>query len=67
MDTKNKTALVDINEITECYLPICKRNARKFVYMYLQPIKIGNRIYVDREQLESLLHDSNIDDFPLHF
>ena len=65
MDTKNKTALVDINEITECYLPISKRKARKFVSLYLDPIRIGNRIYVDRSKLETLLHHSDIGNFPL--
>ena len=67
MDTKNKTVLIDINEIIEHYLPVSKRKARKFVSLYLEPIRIGNRIYVDREKLEALLHDSNINEFPLDF
>ena len=67
MDTPNKTVLVDINEITECYLPISKRKARKFVSLYLEPIRIGNRIYVDRAKLEDLLHNSSISKFPLDF
>ena len=66
MDT-NKTTLVDINEITEHYLPVSKRKARKFVSLYLEPKRIGNRIFVDRAKLEALLHDSQKDDFPLGF
>lgn len=64
MDT-NKTTLVDINEITECYLPISKRKARKFVSLYLEPKRIGNRIFVNRAELEALLYDSNKENFPL--
>ena len=66
MDT-NKTTLVDINEITECYLPVSKRKARKFVSLYLEPKRIGNRIFVDRANLENLLHNSDRDNFPLDF
>lgn len=66
MDT-NKTTLVDINEITEHYLPVSKRKARKFASLYLEPKRIGNRIFVDREKLEALLHNSDRDDFPLDF
>ena len=67
MDTKNKTTLVDINEITKYYLPVSKRKARKFVSLYLTPIRIGNRIYVDRSKLEELLCHSNENEFPLDF
>lgn len=67
MDSKPKTTLVDINEITEYYLPISKRKARKFVSLYLEPIRIGNRIYVDRAKLEALLHNSSNINFPLDF
>ena len=56
--------MVDINEITSSYLPVSKRKARKFISLYLDPKKIGNRIYVDRGQLEALLH-SDRDYFPL--
>ena len=63
----NKTTFIDINEITQHYLPVSKRKARKFVSLYLEPKRIGNRIFVDREKLEALLHDSNKDNFPLDF
>jgi len=67
MDTKPKTTLVDINDITKYYLPVSKRKARKFVSLYLKPKRIGNRIFAERAELEILLHDSNRDDFPLDF
>ena len=60
-----KSALVDISEIIECYIPVSRKKARKFVSLYLEPKKIGNRIYVERAKLEELLMKSNRTDFPL--
>ena len=54
MKQKTRTAWVDICELTTCYLPISKRKARKFVELYLTPKRVGNRIYVERTQLEQL-------------
>jgi len=62
----NKSALVGISEITQHYLPVSKRKARKFVSLYLETKRIGNRIYVNREELETLLKDSNRYNFPLN-
>ena len=65
MTEKNKSAMVDISEITECYLPVSRRKARKFVSMYLEPKRIGNRIYVERDKLEQLLRNPGKERFPL--
>ena len=62
---QRKSALVDISEVIECYLPVSRKKARKFVSLYLDVKKIGNRLYVDRESLEELLTDPNRTDFPL--
>ena len=67
MTTKNNHTMVDINEVVANYLPISKKKARKFVSLYLDTKKIGNRIYVEREKLEELLYNSNRDCFPLDF
>lgn len=63
---KEKTALVGITEITREYLPVSRRKARKFVSLYLESKRIGNRIYVDRQQLEALLNDPSREKFPLN-
>ena len=63
---EKKSAMVDISEITSSYLPVSKRKARKFVSLYLEPKRIGNRIYVEREKLEALLADSDRESFPLN-
>mgnify|MGYP003290677411 CR=1 FL=1 len=63
---EKKSAMVDISEITTNYLPVSKRKARKFAYLYLDPKRIGNRIYVEREKLEALLSDCDRDSFPLN-
>ena len=63
---ERKSSMVDISEITTTYLPVSKRKARKFVSLYLEPKRIGNRIYVEREKLEALLGDSERVMFPLN-
>lgn len=67
MTKETKTAWVDICEITRSYLPISKRKARKFVELYCTSKRVGNRIYVERAQLEELLADPNRERFPLDF
>ena len=57
--------MVDINEIVTRYLPISRKKARKFVSLYLDAKRIGNRIYVKRDDLEALLANSDRDCFPL--
>ena len=60
-----RSILVDIGEIVDCYLPVSRKKARKFVSLYLDAKKIGNRIYLERAKLEELLTDPNREDFPL--
>lgn len=60
-----RTAWVSIEALTKYYLPISKRKARKFVALYLTPKRVGNRIYVQRQQLEQLLNDPDRELFPL--
>lgn len=61
-----KRTLVGISELVDTYLPMSKRKARKFATLYLDPIWIGNRMYVDRELLEALLDGINGNQFPLN-
>lgn len=61
------SSMVGITEITERYLPVSKRKARKFVSLYLEPKRIGNRIFVEREKIERLLSDPDRENFPLNF
>lgn len=65
MKKENNSSLVGITEITEHYLPLSKKRARRFVLLYLDPIRIGNRIFVEREKLEKLLSGSGVRSFPL--
>ena len=66
MMNNHQSTLVGISEITERYLPISKRKARKFVSLYLEPKRIGNRIFVERDKLEALLRNSDRELFPLN-
>ena len=66
MKNTNHSALVGITEITERYLPVSKRKARRFVSLYLEPKRIGNRIFVERDKLEALLRNSDRELFPLN-
>lgn len=63
---KNRSALVGITEISKAYLPISKKRIRRFVSIYLDPIFIGNRMFVEREKLEALLSDPDREKFPLN-
>lgn len=65
MTEKRKTEWVDICELVSVYIPVSKRKARKFVELYLTPKRVGNRIYVERAQLEQLLADPERENFPL--
>ena len=65
--TNPKSSMVDISQIVSTYLPVSKKKARKFVLLYLDHKRIGNRIYVEREKLEALLSDPNREKFPLNF
>ena len=65
MTKERQTAWVDISSIVEQYLPVSRRKARKFVDLYLTPKRVGNRIYVERAQLERLLADPDRERFPL--
>ena len=65
MKKENNSSLVGITEITEQYLPLSKRRVRRFVSLYLEPVRISNRIFVKREKLEKLLSSSGDRSFPL--
>lgn len=65
MTEKRQTEWVDICELVSVYIPVSKRKARKFVDLYLTPKRVGNRIYVERKQLEQLLADPDRESFPL--
>lgn len=66
MKEQSCSKMVSIEELTTCYLGISKRKARRFVSLYLEPKRIGNRIFVDREKLEQLLSDPDRVSFPLN-
>ena len=62
---KRQTEWVDIGELVSCYLPISRRKARKFAELYCSTKRVGQRIYVERAQLEKLLADPDRESFPL--
>lgn len=63
---EQKSTMVDISEITTRYLPVSKKKARKFISLYLEPKRIGNRLFVEREKLEALLSNPDRVEFPLN-
>lgn len=62
----NNSKLVSINELTKRYLPISKKRARRFALLYFDVKRIGNRIFIPRDQLEALLSDPDREKFPLN-
>lgn len=61
-----KKKYIDINEMIRDYLPMSRKKARKFVLSYLNTKRIGNKIYVDREELEQILANPDIEKYPLY-
>lgn len=57
---------ISIDDIQKEYLPVGKKKIRALVKKYLQVKTIGNRMYVDREALEKLLSDPNVEYLPLN-
>lgn len=62
---KEESQWVGITEITQKYLPVSKKKARKIVSLYLEPKMIGNKLFVDRAKLEALLNNPHRDRLPL--
>lgn len=56
-----ESLLIDIAEVQRCYIPLSKRKIRNLVQTYIRTIKIGNKIMVDRKQLEQFLADPDRD------
>ena len=63
---KNRSKMVGITELTQVYLPISKKKARKFALLYLDAKYIGNRIFVEHDRLEALLSNPDRDRLPLN-
>ncbi len=55
---------LSIDDIQKEYLPISKKRLRIMVKKHLDTKTIGNRLFVEREQLEALLN-SNISSITL--
>lgn len=50
---------LSIDDIQKEYLPISKKRLRILVKKHLDTKTIGNRLFVEREQLEALLNSNN--------
>ena len=62
---KKRSMLVDVTGLVQDYVPMSRKSARRFIQLYLKRVKIGNRIYVHRAELEALLKDPAMADLPL--
>ena len=56
---------LSIDDIQKEYLPISKKRLRAFAKKYLDVKIIGNRMFVEREQLESVLNSEYIKEMTL--
>lgn len=55
MTDNTERKYLTVSDIQEEYLPISKKKIREFVKEHLYVKMIGNRIYVERAALETLL------------
>lgn len=57
---KEKPLYISIRDVQKEYLPMLSiKRIRKLVTFHVHTLRIGNRILVDREQLDQLLHDED--------
>lgn len=57
-----KRKYLTVTDIQQEYLPVSKKKIRGLIKKYLKTKQIGNRLFVDREELEELL-SSNVNLF----
>ena len=62
---KTVRKFLSIDDVQKEYLPMSKKKLRVFAKKYLDVKVIGNRIFVEREQLESLLNSEYIKEMTL--
>lgn len=59
-DTTKQPLYISVKDIQKNYLPMLSiKKIRKIVTFYVHTLRVGNRILVDREQLEELLRDED--------
>jgi len=62
---KTVRKFLSIDDVQKEYLPMSKKKLRVFAKKYLDVKVIGNRMFVEREQLESLLNSEYIKEMTL--
>ena len=60
MEKSLKRKYLTIDDVQKEYLPISKKKIRILVKRYLPTKMIGNRIFVEREKLEELLSNEDV-------
>lgn len=64
VDDRDSSFLIDIATIQQQYLPLSKKRIRNIVTSYIHTIRVGNKLLVNRKQLEDFL--SNPDREEIH-
>ena len=65
-EKKVKRQYLTITDIQNEYLPISKKKIRILAKKYLPTKMLGNRIFVERKQLEDLLSSTDIERLDLN-
>ena len=65
MDELQKCQYICIIDIQKEYLPISRKKLRIFVKRYLDTKMIGNRIFVNRNELEEILNNPENQKLPI--
>ena len=53
--------LITLETVQKKYLQLSRKKIRNIVSTYLRTVKVGNKILVDRKQLEDFLNDPDRD------
>ena len=65
MDELQKCQYISITDIQKEYLPISRKKLRIFVKRYLDTKMIGNRIFVNPNELEEILNNPENQKLPI--
>lgn len=53
--------LISLDTVQKKYLQLSRKKIRNIVTTYLRTVRVGNKILVDRKQLEEFLNDPDRD------
>lgn len=67
VEDRDSSFLIDIATIQQQYLPLSKKRIRNIVTSYIHTIRVGNKLLVNRKQLEDFLSNPDREEMVLEY